>query len=620
MMHFHEKNYLKLFVCLLIVFISGTILPAKDLKIRKADNSCYLLLSENGNLKTDTKIEKRINPISQPVTPTLVLKKNDNIKMAVSVSKLQIKGALWQFSHTEPLTGDFKIFKSPLQSGEQVQAFIGANNTSIDGDLFLRGKAFDVTMPVYSEIEVDKDLFYVQDGSANSPELQHMNIYSGLYGIEGRVEFNKGIELYNKYYIKDHSGSIRMTVNEQGENVENLAYASFGTIKTLSISPESGAREKFMGRVFDNEGAEYCELVYNIKIKDFPVNLISPPSGYFELTFDDGLKAKYNFIVTGDYLSELTSLLVRQSETFTTSKEIVALKCDFTWWTDVSHSETYTIFRTESVALKQKLDISMDVTKETLVNNLTNDYYTVSLDADPVDILTGTGFYNFGARNYCPQIGMWTSSDNVSQYVNSYSFCGGNPVNNKESDGNLSIAHHLLLGMIEGYGIWELMGDWYRENNPLWDKVEGKWITQNYHFGEESKKSTGEQMQMVQVFLSMDVEEVNRLYNLNLTEKELDGIKMHAVHDMWNEVSFYTFSPLESFFGSMDPWLGAGVQDVEGTAVLGYYLLYPIAVFFTGGILEPIMPILAIDFAISMINILQCNMRGIDMYVNFSQQ
>jgi RHS repeat-associated protein len=41
----------------------------------------------------------------------------------------------------------------------------------------------------------------------------------------------------------------------------------------------------------------------------------------------------------------------------------------------------------------------------------------------------GMGLFYFGARYYDPEIIMWTSPDPVEEFWNSYSYCGGNPIN-----------------------------------------------------------------------------------------------------------------------------------------------------------------------------------------------
>lgn len=49
---------------------------------------------------------------------------------------------------------------------------------------------------------------------------------------------------------------------------------------------------------------------------------------------------------------------------------------------------------------------------------------------------TGLPFSDYGARMYDPERGRWLSQDPLQQYHSLYVFCGSNPINNIDVDGN----------------------------------------------------------------------------------------------------------------------------------------------------------------------------------------
>jgi RHS repeat-associated protein len=86
---------------------------------------------------------------------------------------------------------------------------------------------------------------------------------SSAYGIEGRQEYDRtnatGYDDYHHYYyVKDHLGSTRMTINADDaafNATEATMYESYGAMEPVaSFSPVNSTKEKFTGKEFDEEG------------------------------------------------------------------------------------------------------------------------------------------------------------------------------------------------------------------------------------------------------------------------------------------------------------------------------------------------------------------------------
>jgi RHS repeat-associated protein len=64
----------------------------------------------------------------------------------------------------------------------------------------------------------------------------------------------------------------------------------------------------------------------------------------------------------------------------------------------------------------------------------------------------GIKAYHFGFRVYDPEIGVWMSTDPADQYWNTYSYCGGDPVNFTDPDGRwVGAAVALTCAVAGGY-------------------------------------------------------------------------------------------------------------------------------------------------------------------------
>jgi len=100
------------------------------------------------------------------------------------------------------------------------------------------------------------------------------------------------------------------------------------------------------------------------------------------------------------------------------------------------------------------------------------------------DPMHGLNQYDFGARNYDPAIGRFTSIDPLAEkyyHLTPYSYCGGDPVNKVDPDGRdiwtISIDGHVLNH--ESYCDNDIIYIGFMENGNV-KKNEDKWIKLPY--------------------------------------------------------------------------------------------------------------------------------------------
>jgi|GEM_PF-3358450 RHS repeat-associated core domain len=103
---------------------------------------------------------------------------------------------------------------------------------------------------------------------------------------DGRITINTtsgDSVIYNyEYFLKDHLGSTRMVINDQGSIIEAVAYHSYGAMVGVgSYSSAMPVREKFTGKEFDQDGKDSSRGIPGIAAYHFGARVYDPEVGFW---------------------------------------------------------------------------------------------------------------------------------------------------------------------------------------------------------------------------------------------------------------------------------------------------------------------------------------------------
>jgi RHS repeat-associated protein len=310
-------------------------------------------------------------------------------------------------------------------------------------------------------------------GSIEKPVSASYEISYALESVsidgEGRILQHRtgdSVTYSYDYYLKDHLGSTRMVINDQNSITEKVAYQSYGTINPLdSSSPALPSREKFTGKEFDTQGADFARVEFDIAVREFDM---SSGSGFIRVSYKDVATGNdFSKIYMARYDSRERSLRFTGSESFTGEVEIEQMFLIASG----APGGIFNIVPIDSflVSLGKTRKIQLDVASSEIVSApIDTNFYIVHTAVDNSSYFSGTRLFYFGARYYDPELGIWLSVDPASQFANAYGYAN-NPIIMVDPDGNyfliddlIAIVGGAIVGGItaglSGNNVWAGMG------------------------------------------------------------------------------------------------------------------------------------------------------------------
>ena len=249
------------------------------------------------------------------------------------------------------------------------------------------------------------------------------------------------------FYLKDHLGSTRMVFNDQQSVTEKINYQSYGTINPLdSSSPALPSREKFTGKEYDTQGADFARVEFDITVREFDM---SSGSGFIRVSYRDvATGTEFSKIYMVRYDSKNRALRFTGSESFTGEIEIEQMFL----MASGAPGGIFNIVPIDSflVSLGKTRKIQLDVASSEIVGApIDTNFYSVHASVDNRSYFSGTRLYYFGARFYDPELGVWLSVDPAEQFWNLYGY-HNNPVLFVDPNGTIFGIDDLLAAVIVG--------------------------------------------------------------------------------------------------------------------------------------------------------------------------
>jgi len=206
------------------------------------------------------------------------------------------------------------------------------------------------------------------------------------------------------------------------------SFKRYGVVSSLRFGFRGD--EKYTGKEFDEEGAQFGQLEIDISLN-------------FALTHTDPLKPNRMAVYFTDAPNDPTKAEVIYAEidpvtNFGKFKKTINLTEDREIaWIHFMLNDDAVSCAVEDIDELVGPGAKVDITKSTISLadfTATVDKSFLNYSRDDDYHLAGTGLFYFGARYYDPEIGIWLATDPAEQFYNPYSY-SGNPIIMIDPDG-----------------------------------------------------------------------------------------------------------------------------------------------------------------------------------------